>query len=105
MQDGGLGRCGKRDGFWHDGGFAAESVRSSSGQTQQVEVDVMAVLCDTQIRELVTIEPFSAVGKRPGQISFGLSSYGYDVRVGTLFKVFTNVSPGGGQAFVDPNCQ
>ncbi len=62
----------------------------------------MAVLCDTQIRDLVGIEPFSAVGKRPGQISFGLSSYGYDVRVGTLFKVFTNVSPGGGQAFVDP---
>jgi dCTP deaminase len=62
----------------------------------------MGVLCDTQIRELVGIEPFSTNGKRAGQVSFGLSSYGYDVRVGTLFKVFTNVSPRGGQAFVDP---
>jgi dCTP deaminase len=58
----------------------------------------MGVLCDTQIRELVGIEPFSTNGKRAGQVSFGLSSYGYDVRVGTLFKVFTNVSPRGGQA-------
>ena len=62
----------------------------------------MAVLCDTQIRELVGIEPFSSNGKRRGQISYGLSSYGYDVRVGTLFKIFTNVSPLGGQAVVDP---
>ncbi len=62
----------------------------------------MAVLCDTQIRELVDIEPFETNGKRPGRVSYGLSSYGYDVRVGTLFKVFTNVSPHGGQAVVDP---
>ena len=62
----------------------------------------MAVLCDTQIRELVGIEPFESNGKRPGRVSYGLSSYGYDVRVGTLFKVFINVSPDGGQAIVDP---
>ncbi len=62
----------------------------------------MGVLCDTQIRELVEIKPFEHNGKRPGRVSFGLSSYGYDVRVGTLFKIFTNVSPDGGQAIVDP---
>ena len=64
----------------------------------------MTVLCDTQIRELVGIEPFADNEKRPGRVSFGVSSYGYDVRVGTLFKVFTNVDPsgGGGQAIVDP---
>ncbi len=64
----------------------------------------MAVHCDTKNRELVEIEPFASNGKRPGRVSFGLSSYGYDVRVGTLFKVFTNVDPtgGGGQAIVDP---
>ena len=62
----------------------------------------MAVLCDTQIRELVAIEPLASNGKQPGRVSFGLSSYGYDVRVGTLFKVFTNVAPHGGQAIVDP---
>ncbi len=62
----------------------------------------MTVLCDTQIREHIGIEPFESNGKRRGRVSFGLSSYGYDVRVGTVFKVFTNVSPHGGQATVDP---
>ncbi len=62
----------------------------------------MAVLCDTQIRELIGIEPFADNGKRPGRVSYGVSSYGYDVRVGTIFKVFTNVSSRGGQAIVDP---
>ncbi len=62
----------------------------------------MSVLCDSQIRELVGIEPFEENLKRAGKVSYGVSSYGYDVRVGTLFKVFTNVSPTGGQAIVDP---
>ena len=64
----------------------------------------MTVLCDSEIRELIEIEPFAATEKRPGCVSYGVSSYGYDVRVGTLFKVFTNVDPsgGGGQAVVDP---
>lgn len=62
----------------------------------------MPVLCDSQIRELVGIEPFEENVKRQGRISFGVSSYGYDVRVGSLFKIFTNVSPTGQQATVDP---
>jgi len=62
----------------------------------------MAVLCDTQIRELIGIEPFKENSKRPGRVSYGVSSYGYDARVGTVFKVFTNVSPSGEQSFVDP---
>jgi deoxycytidine triphosphate deaminase len=62
----------------------------------------MAVLCDTQIRELVGIEPLADNLKRPGRVSYGLSSYGYDVRVGSKFKVFTNVAPHGGLAVVDP---
>ena len=64
----------------------------------------MTVLCDTQIRELVPIEPFVDGEKRMGRISFGVSSYGYDVRVGPHFKVFTNVDPtgSGAQAIVDP---
>ena len=61
----------------------------------------MAVLCDTQIRELIGIEPFAENIKRPGHVSYGLSSYGYDVRVGTRFKVFTNATSGGA-AVVDP---
>ncbi|MBM4105169.1 MAG: dCTP deaminase [Phycisphaerae bacterium] len=61
----------------------------------------MAVLCDTQIKERIGIEPFEEARKRPGQVSFGVSSYGYDVRVGTRFKIFTN-TVSGGVAVVDP---
>ncbi|MFG0330929.1 MAG: dCTP deaminase [Phycisphaerales bacterium] len=61
----------------------------------------MAVLCDTQIRELVGIEPFEENTRRPGRVSYGVSSYGYDVRVGSRFKVFTNTTSGG-VAVVDP---
>ena len=61
----------------------------------------MGVLCDSQIRELVGIEPFEENVKRPGIISYGVSSYGYDVRVGTKFKIFTNATSGGA-AVVDP---
>lgn len=62
----------------------------------------MAVLCDTQIRELVGIEPFADGEKRANSISYGVSSYGYDVRVGTKFKIFTPTPRGGGMAVVDP---
>jgi len=61
----------------------------------------MPVLCDTQIRDLVGIQPFEAAERRPDTISYGVSSYGYDVRVGTRFKIFTN-APSGGTAIVDP---
>ena len=37
------------------------------------------------------IDPFVDEQVRVGVISFGVSSYGYDVRVGDEFKVFTNV--------------
>jgi len=62
----------------------------------------MPVLSDNQIRELVRIEPFSENVKRPGHVSYGVSSYGYDVRVGTLFKIFTNAPLDGGASIVDP---
>ena len=44
------------------------------------------------------IEPFVDAQKRDGIISYGLSSYGYDARVGTDFKIFTNVN----SSVVDP---
>jgi deoxycytidine triphosphate deaminase len=37
------------------------------------------------------IEPFHGSQVREGTISFGVSSYGYDIRVAPEFKVFTNV--------------
>jgi dCTP deaminase len=42
-------------------------------------------------REHQMIEPFVESQTRAGVVSFGVSSYGYDVRVGDEFKVFTNV--------------
>ena len=58
----------------------------------------MGILCDTQIRELIGIEPFEENVKRKGKISYGVSSYGYDLRVGSVFKIFTNVN----SEIVDP---
>jgi dCTP deaminase len=42
-------------------------------------------------REHAMIEPFEEGLVAEGQISYGLSSYGYDVRVGSHFKVFHNL--------------
>ena len=62
----------------------------------------MAVMSDKWIREKAQtegmIEPFVDAQKREGAISFGLSSYGYDARVSSEFKIFTNVD----SAIVDP---
>lgn len=44
------------------------------------------------------IEPFVDGQVRDGVISYGLSSYGYDIRVSAEFKIFTNVH----SAVVDP---
>ena len=62
----------------------------------------MSVLADKQIREGIKIVPFESADKRPGRVSFGVSSYGYDVRVGTRFKVFTPTPRSGGITVVDP---
>ena len=44
------------------------------------------------------IEPFVEGQVRNGVISYGVSSYGYDIRVADEFKIFTNVF----SAIVDP---
>lgn len=55
----------------------------------------MAIMSDRWIREQAQnknmIEPFEDRQKRDGVISYGLSSYGYDARVSSEFKIFTNV--------------
>ncbi|MBM3201581.1 MAG: dCTP deaminase [Chlamydiae bacterium] len=59
----------------------------------------MALLSDREIKQLAEngemIEPFidHLVSEENGKkvISYGLSSYGYDLRVSNKFKVFTNV--------------
>jgi dCTP deaminase len=44
------------------------------------------------------IEPFVESQVRDGSISYGVSSYGYDIRVADEYKIFTNVH----SAIVDP---
>lgn len=44
------------------------------------------------------IEPFSENQVREGVISFGVSSYGYDMRISGEFKIFTNIN----NTIVDP---
>jgi dCTP deaminase len=55
----------------------------------------MAIKADKWIKRMALehgmIEPFVDSQVRSGAISYGVSSYGYDVRVGDEFKVFTNV--------------
>jgi len=62
----------------------------------------MALLPDFRIREYALehrmIDPFVGNQVRDGVISYGLSSYGYDIRVADEFKIFTNVN----SAIVDP---
>ncbi len=62
----------------------------------------MTIKSDRWIRRMALeegmIEPFADRDSRPGAISFGLSSYGYDMRVADEFRIFHNaLSP-----LVDP---
>lgn len=62
----------------------------------------MGVKSDRWIRKMVEeyrmIEPFCSELISNGKISYGLSSYGYDVRVDNKFKIFTNIN----STIVDP---
>lgn len=62
----------------------------------------MSIKSDSWIKRMVTkhqmIKPFEPKLVRGGKVSYGLSSYGYDLRVGTEFKIFTDVY----SAIVDP---
>ena len=57
----------------------------------------MPVKSDNWIKKMARkhdmIRPFSDKQVKKG-ISYGLSSYGYDIRVADEFKIFTNVSGG-----------
>ena len=56
----------------------------------------MPIKADTWIRRMARehgmIEPFVDEQVRAGVVSFGLSSYGYDIRVADEFKIFTNIN-------------
>jgi dCTP deaminase len=56
---------------------------------------------DRWIREMAQkgmISPFAENQVREGVVSFGVSSYGYDVRINDEFKIFTNVN----STIIDP---
>lgn len=56
----------------------------------------MGLKADKWIREMSInkrmIEPFCEEQVGKNVISYGVSSYGYDIRVGREFKIFTNVN-------------
>lgn len=56
----------------------------------------MAIKADRWIRQMARehgmIEPFVDGQVREGVVSYGLSSYGYDIRVADEFKIFTNIN-------------
>jgi dCTP deaminase len=62
----------------------------------------MSVKPDRWIRRMSLdhkmIEPFTDRQVREGVISYGVSSYGYDIRVADEFQIFTNVN----STIVDP---
>ena len=62
----------------------------------------MSIQPDSWIRRMAQehkmIDPFVDGQVRDGVISYGLSSYGYDIRISDEFKIFTNVH----SAVVDP---
>ena len=62
----------------------------------------MAIKIDRWIRKMALeegmISPFNEKQVREGVISYGVSSYGYDLRVADEFKIFTNVN----STIVDP---
>jgi len=62
----------------------------------------MGIKADNWIKEMARdhkmIDPFVDGQVRADVISYGVSSYGYDIRVGHHFKVFTNVH----STIVDP---
>ncbi len=62
----------------------------------------MSIKSDRWIRKMAReygmIEPFIDSQVRKGVISFGLSSYGYDIRIADEFRVFTNIN----NTIVDP---
>jgi dCTP deaminase len=62
----------------------------------------LAIKSDTWIRKMAVehdmIAPFSEKQVRNGIISYGLSSYGYDIRIADEFKIFTNANA----AVIDP---
>lgn len=44
------------------------------------------------VKEHAMIEPFAQEQVKDGNVSYGVSSYGYDIRISNEFKIFTNIN-------------
>ena len=62
----------------------------------------MAIKSDKWIKKMSSendmIAPFTDEQIKPGTVSYGVSSYGYDIRVADEYKIFTNVN----NSIIDP---
>jgi dCTP deaminase len=56
------------------------------------------ILCDYELKMLKFIDRAAEGKKRKGIISYGFSSYGYDIRISRHFKIFTNIH----SSIIDP---
>src|SRR5215210_2175868 len=78
------------------------SLRREAGTLTTILLSSMSIQSDRWItrmaKEYRMIEPFENSQVRAGVISYGVSSYGYDMRVANEFRIFTNVL----NSIVDP---
>ena len=81
---------------------ALASLGGSTGTRPHVKRQMPSIKADRWIKKMALehgmIEPFEDRQVREGVISYGLSSYGYDIRVADEFKIFTNIN----STVVDP---
>ena len=74
----------------------------SMARQRPLRSPAMPIMNDAWIRQMAVthgmIEPYEDRQVREGVISYGVSSYGYDMRVAREFKIFTNVL----SSIVDP---
>src|SRR5260370_37147391 len=88
-------------GGWHSNRCGVATNRREKSKVHSGE-EWMAVKPDRWIRrnalEHKMIEPFTDRQVREGGISYGVSSYGYDIRGADEFRIFTNVN----STIVDP---
>jgi dCTP deaminase len=88
--------CGRLEGRnLQAKGMCAASMSRGHGNGMSIKSDKWI---RKQAVENKMIEPFSEKQVSNGVISYGLSSYGYDLRVSNEFKIFTNVN----SAIIDP---
>ena len=89
-------RLGTHSHHAYIGFAAARQPTLNRPESQPKAARPMPVMSDRWIRRMALdhgmIEPFVDDQVRAGVVSFGLSSYGYDIRVADEFKVFTNIN-------------